>query len=168
LPLRDWRDCTWRDAAEFLLLVAVRCRCARVMHYGYRIVEDMAEGWTTDAGESFKTLEDFAVVAQSRDGVETPELNYKIVRTLTSRSALDAISVTLRAGTARTSYSSGPRYRAVDGHVELHPIPAVRGGEPPSIAETPVTRKERAAAFAQGPTHAARANSRLTKRNAWL
>ena len=41
---------------------------------------------------------------------------------------------------------------AVDGHVELHPIPAAKEAESrASIAETPVTRKERAAAFASGP-----------------
>ena len=36
---------TWRDAAEFLLLGASSLQvCTSVMHYGYRIVEPMAEG----------------------------------------------------------------------------------------------------------------------------
>ena len=40
----------------------------------------------------------------------------------------------------------------MDGHVELHRTPAAEEAESrASIAETPVTRKERAAAFAQGP-----------------
>jgi dihydropyrimidine dehydrogenase (NAD+) subunit PreA len=40
----------------------------------------------------------------------------------------------------------------VDGHVELHRTPAAKEAESrASIAETPVTRKERAAAFAPAP-----------------
>jgi dihydropyrimidine dehydrogenase (NAD+) subunit PreA len=36
---------TWRDAAEFLALGATTVQvCTAVMHYGYRIVEDMIEG----------------------------------------------------------------------------------------------------------------------------
>ncbi len=36
---------TWRDAAEFLALGATSVQvCTAVMHYGYRIVEDMVEG----------------------------------------------------------------------------------------------------------------------------
>ncbi|MEJ7721570.1 MAG: hypothetical protein WKF58_14550 [Ilumatobacteraceae bacterium] len=36
---------TWRDAAEFLLLGATTVQvCTAVMHYGYRIVEDMIDG----------------------------------------------------------------------------------------------------------------------------
>jgi dihydropyrimidine dehydrogenase (NAD+) subunit PreA len=36
---------TWRDAAEFLLLGASTVQvCTAVMHYGYRIVEDMIDG----------------------------------------------------------------------------------------------------------------------------
>ena len=36
---------TWRDAAEFLLLGSTTVQvCTAVMHYGYRIVEDMIDG----------------------------------------------------------------------------------------------------------------------------
>ena len=36
---------TWKDAAEFLLLGASGVQvCTAVMHYGYRIVEDLVEG----------------------------------------------------------------------------------------------------------------------------
>ncbi len=36
---------TWRDAAEFLLLGATNVQvCTAVMHYGYRIVEDLIDG----------------------------------------------------------------------------------------------------------------------------
>src|SRR6202012_576754 len=52
---------TWRDAAEFMLLGCGTVQvCTAVMHYGYRIVEDMAEGldnWMREKG--FSTLDDF-------------------------------------------------------------------------------------------------------------
>jgi dihydropyrimidine dehydrogenase (NAD+) subunit PreA len=55
------RHRTWRDAAEFMLLGCGTVQvCTAVMHYGYRIVEDMAEGldnWMREKG--FKTIEDF-------------------------------------------------------------------------------------------------------------
>jgi len=36
---------TWRDAAEFLLLGATNVQvCTAVMHYGYRVVEDLIDG----------------------------------------------------------------------------------------------------------------------------
>ncbi len=52
---------TWKDAAEFLLLGASAVQvCTAVMHYGYRIVEDMIDGlsnWMDDKG--FATIYDF-------------------------------------------------------------------------------------------------------------
>lgn len=52
---------TWQDAAEFLLLGAGNVQvCTAVMHYGYRIVEDLADGllqWMHEKG--FETIEDF-------------------------------------------------------------------------------------------------------------
>jgi len=51
----------WRDAAEFLLLGCSNVQvCTAVMHYGYRIVEDMADGlanWMRETG--FETIADF-------------------------------------------------------------------------------------------------------------
>src|ERR1035438_3285236 len=38
---------TWRDALEFILLGASSVQvCTAVMHYGFRIIEDMTEGLT--------------------------------------------------------------------------------------------------------------------------
>lgn len=55
----------WRDAAEFLLLGASSLQvCTAVMHYGFRIVEDLCDGlsnWMDEKG--FATIPD--VVAQS-------------------------------------------------------------------------------------------------------
>ncbi len=72
----------WRDAAEFILLGCGTVQvCTAAMHYGFRIVEDMADGlmnWMRDKG--FETIEDFR-------GLSLPkvtewkhlDLNYKIV-----------------------------------------------------------------------------------------
>jgi dihydropyrimidine dehydrogenase (NAD+) subunit PreA len=51
---------TWRDAAEFLLLGASSLQvCTAVMHYGFRIVEDLCDGlsnWMDEKG--FATIPD--------------------------------------------------------------------------------------------------------------
>jgi dihydropyrimidine dehydrogenase (NAD+) subunit PreA len=51
---------TWKDAAEFLLLGAGSLQvCTAVMHYGFRIVEDLCDGlsqWMDS--KSFKTIAD--------------------------------------------------------------------------------------------------------------
>lgn len=51
---------TWRDAAEFLLLGATSLQvCTTVMHYGFRVVEDLCDGlsnWMDEKG--FRTIED--------------------------------------------------------------------------------------------------------------
>jgi len=52
---------TWRDAVEFMLLGATSVQvCTAVMHWGFRIVEDMIEGmsnWMEEKG--FETCNDF-------------------------------------------------------------------------------------------------------------
>jgi dihydropyrimidine dehydrogenase (NAD+) subunit PreA len=51
---------TWRDAAEFLLLGATSLQvCTAIMHFGFRIVEDMIDGlsgWMDEKG--YRTLAD--------------------------------------------------------------------------------------------------------------
>ncbi|HTQ55729.1 MAG TPA: NAD-dependent dihydropyrimidine dehydrogenase subunit PreA [Bryobacteraceae bacterium] len=72
----------WREAAEFLLL---GCRslqvCTAVMHYGYRIVEDMIEGlsnWMDEKG--FPALDAFCGISLSRVSEwKDLDLNYKVV-----------------------------------------------------------------------------------------
>src|ERR1700733_9649927 len=73
---------TWPDAAEFMLLGCGTVQvCTAVMHYGYRVVEDMQDGllaWMAEKG--FATIDDFR-------GLSLPtvrewkhlNLNYKIV-----------------------------------------------------------------------------------------
>ena len=52
---------TWRDAAEFIALGSTTVQvCTAAMHYGFRIVEDMADGlsrWMDDKG--FRTINEF-------------------------------------------------------------------------------------------------------------
>ena len=51
---------TWKDAAEFLLLGAGSLQvCTAVMHYGYRIIEDLCDGlsnWMDDKG--FRSIDE--------------------------------------------------------------------------------------------------------------
>ncbi|MBK8149491.1 MAG: NAD-dependent dihydropyrimidine dehydrogenase subunit PreA [Acidobacteria bacterium] len=73
---------TWRDAVEFILLGAGTVQvCTAVMHYGYRIVEDMIDGlnsYLDDKG--FASVID--IVGRSVDRVTdwgNLDLNYKVV-----------------------------------------------------------------------------------------
>ncbi len=60
---------TWKDAAEFLLLGAASLQvCTAVMHYGYRIIEDLCDGlsnWMDAKG--FRTIPE--VTGQSLDRI---------------------------------------------------------------------------------------------------
>ena len=53
---------TWRDAAEFLLLGAASLQvCTAVMHYGFRIIEDLSDGLSTWMdSKGFTRISDFA------------------------------------------------------------------------------------------------------------
>jgi dihydropyrimidine dehydrogenase (NAD+) subunit PreA len=59
---------TWKDAAEFLLLGAGSLQvCTAVMHYGFRLIEDLCDGlsnWMDSKG--FLTIEDFRGQSLSR------------------------------------------------------------------------------------------------------
>ena len=142
---------TWRDAAEFILLGCGTVQvCTAVMHYGYRIVEDMIEGLDSWMDEKdFKTIEDF----RGRSLPKVTEwkhlnLNYKIVARISEQKCIgcDLCHIACWDGAHQCIHldrESGP----VDGHVEMHPIPAIREMQSlAAIAETPVSRKERATA----------------------
>ncbi|WP_255484161.1 NAD-dependent dihydropyrimidine dehydrogenase subunit PreA [Granulicella sp. 5B5] len=73
---------TWQDAAEFILLGAGTVQvCTAAMHYGYRIVEDMADGLLAWMGrKGYQSLDDFR--GRSLPNVlewKQLNLNYKIV-----------------------------------------------------------------------------------------
>jgi len=73
---------SWQDAAEFILLGSGTVQvCTAAMHYGYRIVEDMADGllaWMRRKG--YETLDDFrgASLPNVREW-KNLNLNYKVV-----------------------------------------------------------------------------------------
>jgi len=72
----------WRDAVEFLLLGCSNVQvCTAVMHYGYRIVEEMVDGltnWMREKG--FARISDFQGLSLVRvQDWKHLNLNYKIV-----------------------------------------------------------------------------------------
>ena len=148
---------TWSDAAEFILLGCGTVQvCTAVMHYGYRIVEDMAEGlenWMRSKG--FSTIEDFRGLSLPRvTEWKHLNLNYKIIAHIDEQKCIgcDLSHIACWDGAHQCIHldrASGP----VDGHMELHPIPAAHEARSrAAIAVTPVTRKERAAsAEGNGP-----------------
>lgn len=71
----------WRDAAEFIVLGATSVQvCTAVMHYGFRIVEDMIEGLSHYMDEKgFKTIDEMCGAAVKNYGSWNDlNLNYKI------------------------------------------------------------------------------------------
>jgi dihydropyrimidine dehydrogenase (NAD+) subunit PreA len=76
---------TWQNAAEFILLGCTSIQaCTAVMHYGFRIVEDMIDGlsnWMDEKG--FHGIEDFRGASLSKmDDWGNLDLNYKIVASI--------------------------------------------------------------------------------------
>ena len=148
---------TWRDAAEFILLGCGTVQvCTAAMRYGYRIVEDMAEGlesWMRTKG--FDTIEDFRGLSIPRvTEWKNLNLNYKIVARIDEQKCIgcDLCHIACWDGAHQCIHLdrvSGP----VDGHVDLHSTPAeIEARSHAAIAVTPVSRKERAAALSpQGP-----------------
>jgi dihydropyrimidine dehydrogenase (NAD+) subunit PreA len=72
----------WKDAAEFILLGSGSVQvCTAVMHYGYRIVEDMIDGlsnWMTEKG--FRSIEAFRGLSLAKmTEWKHLDLNYKTV-----------------------------------------------------------------------------------------
>jgi len=72
----------WTEAAEFILLGCGTVQvCTAVMHFGYRIVEDMIDGlsnWMDEKG--FRTIDDFRGLSLGRiTEWKHLDLNYKIV-----------------------------------------------------------------------------------------
>jgi dihydropyrimidine dehydrogenase (NAD+) subunit PreA len=154
----------WRDAAEFILLGCGTVQvCTAVMHYGYRIVEDMAEGleyWMRSKG--FNSIEDFRGLSLPRvTDWKHLNLNYKIVARIDEQKCIgcDLCHIACWDGAHQCIHldrAAGP----VDGPVELHLTPAaIEAHSRVQTSATPVTRKERAlnpAAHGPYPTPLAR------------
>ena len=77
----------WNDAAEHIALGASCVQvCTAVMHYGFRIVEDMAEGLSQYMDEhGFRSIEDFRgrAVQNVKDWGDL-DLNYKVIADIDS------------------------------------------------------------------------------------
>lgn len=82
---------TWRDATEFLLLGATTVQvCTAVMHYGYRIVEDMIDGLSNYLDEKgFASVQEIIgkSVSQVTDWGNL-NLNYKTVANIDHRKCI--------------------------------------------------------------------------------
>ena len=151
---------SWRDAAEFLLLGCGTVQvCTAVMHYGYRIVEDMAEGldnWMREKG--FQTLEDFRGLSVNRvTEWKHLNLNYKIVARIDEQKCIGCglCHIACWDGAHQCIHLdrvTGPVDGPIDGNAELHQTPPAKVAQSrAAIAETPVSREERAALTATGP-----------------
>ena len=141
----------WRDAVEFMLLGCGTVQvCTAAMHFGYRVVEDMAEGlenWMRTQG--FATLEDFRGLSLGRvTDWSHLNLNHKVVAHIDEQKCIGCglCQIACWDGAHQCIHSdrvSGP----VNGRIELHDgPPTVEFRSRTSIAATPVTRQERAAA----------------------
>jgi dihydropyrimidine dehydrogenase (NAD+) subunit PreA len=138
---------TWRDATEFFLMGCGTVQvCTAVMHYGYRIVEDMIDGlsnWMD--GKGFATVEDFR-------GKSLPKLtewkhlnlNYKIVAQIDESLCIgcelchiacwDGAHQCIHLDRVTGPLGTGP----VDGHVEVHAKPQEPGRK--RITATPIPK----------------------------
>ncbi|HHO55851.1 MAG TPA: NAD-dependent dihydropyrimidine dehydrogenase subunit PreA [Trueperaceae bacterium] len=73
---------TWRDAAEFLLLGATSLQvCTAVMHYGFRIIDDLTDGlsnWLDEKGA--KSINDIiGASAPKYSSFNNLDLSYKVI-----------------------------------------------------------------------------------------
>jgi dihydropyrimidine dehydrogenase (NAD+) subunit PreA len=140
---------SWRDAAEFILLGCGTVQvCTAVMHYGYRIVESMAEGlemWMGSRG--FNSIDEFRGLSLPHvTDWKNLNLNYKIVARIDEPKCIGCglCYIACWDGAHQCIHmdrATGP----VNGPVVLHEGPStVEWRSRTAITVTPVTRKERA------------------------
>ncbi|NYF80077.1 NAD-dependent dihydropyrimidine dehydrogenase subunit PreA [Granulicella arctica] len=134
---------TWQDAAEFLLLGATSLQvCTAVMHYGFRIIDDLCNGlsnWMDEKG--YATIND--VVGQSLHRVSEFkhfDLSFKAVARIdqdtcikcnlcyvacndTTHQCIDLVSA---AGKVVQPYSYDVRSNGKDEAINTRPQPVVR------------------------------------------
>jgi len=146
---------TWKDAAEFILLGCGTVQvCTAAMHYGYRIVEDMADGlsnWMNEKG--YSSIEDFrGIVVPKVTEWKHLNLSYKIVARIDQAKCIgcELCYIACWDGAHQCIHLdrvTGP----VDGHVELHTTPAsVEAATRASIAVTPIPKLDSHANPANG------------------
>ena len=157
----------WRDAAEFILLGCSTVQvCTAVMHYGYRIVEDMIDGlsnWMREKG--FARIADFQSLSLPRvQEWKHLNLNYKIVARIHEEKCIgcqlcytacwdgahqcihmDRAGQTSQTGTGRNGAHVNPASREAQSRevISMTPIPKLDQGSPANGSEpfaTPLAR----------------------------
>jgi dihydropyrimidine dehydrogenase (NAD+) subunit PreA len=112
---------SWRDAVEFLLLGAGTVQvCTAVMHYGYRIVEDMIDGlnnYLDEKGYSSVT----EIIGKSVNRVTDwghLDLNYKVVARVNNENCIkcNLCYVACEDGAHQCFSFDANRYPVVDEH----------------------------------------------------
>ncbi len=134
---------TWKDAAEFLLLGASSLQvCTAVMHYGFRIIDDLCDGlsnWMDEKG--FKTVAE--VVGKSLHRVsefKDFDLSYRVVARIDADKCIkcnlcyvacndaahQCIDLVSPGGAATSPYAYDVRSSGKVEAIENRPQPAVR------------------------------------------
>jgi dihydropyrimidine dehydrogenase (NAD+) subunit PreA len=139
---------TWRDAAEFILLGCSSVQvCTAVMHYGYRIVEDLIDGL-----RNWMREKQFASLAEFR-GLSLPKvtewkhlnLNYKIVARIREEKCIgcDLCYIACWDGAHQCIHLDRDGLDR-DEHSGGHPKPAtVETASRTAIVSTPIPKLER-------------------------
>jgi dihydropyrimidine dehydrogenase (NAD+) subunit PreA len=111
----------WRDAVEFLLLGAGTVQvCTAVMHYGYRIVEDMIDGLNNYLDEKgFASVNE--IIGKSVNRVTdwgNLDLNYKVVARVNNENCIkcNLCYVACEDGAHQCFSFDANRYPVVDEH----------------------------------------------------
>jgi dihydropyrimidine dehydrogenase (NAD+) subunit PreA len=163
----------WRDAVEFLLLGCSSVQvCTAAMHYGYRIVEDMANGlsnWMAEKG--FSKISDFQ--GKSLPAVQEWKhlnLNYKIVARIHEEKCIgcqlcytacwDGAHQCIHMDRTEPAAKHASASHGANGHNGSHATPAMREARSREvISMTPIPKLDAAHAHSAGepfPTPLAR------------
>jgi dihydropyrimidine dehydrogenase (NAD+) subunit PreA len=143
----------WRDAVEFLLLGCSTVQvCTAVMHYGYRIIEDLNDGlanWMAEKG--FGKISDFQSLSLPRvQEWKHLNLNYKIVARIHEEACIGCqLCYTACWDGAHQCIHmdrAGPPVQPGTGQHGAHSTPAMREAQSREvIAVTPIPKLDHAA-----------------------
>jgi dihydropyrimidine dehydrogenase (NAD+) subunit PreA len=146
--------CDWRDAVEFILLGCSNVQvCTAVMHYGYRIIEDMTDGlsnWMAEKG--FAKISDFQSLSLPRvQEWKHLNLNYKIVARIHEEKCIGCqlCYTACWDGAHQCIHMDrvGQSARTGAAHNDGHATPAMREAQSRAvISMTPIPKLDHAAA----------------------
>ncbi|MDA0989364.1 MAG: NAD-dependent dihydropyrimidine dehydrogenase subunit PreA [Verrucomicrobia bacterium] len=127
----------WRDAAEFLVLGSTSLQvCTAVMHYGFRIVEDMKNG-LSDYLDSKGYASINAIIGKGVDHIgkwETLNLNYKRIATIDYDKCINCnlCYIACEDGAHQAIALTDPETLSIDlgpGRVPGKPVPQIKEAE---------------------------------------